>query len=511
VTRTRRIAGGAALGVLNQVVAVAVGLWLTRFILDRLGQHDYGLWIVGLQVAGYLTLADVGVVAILPRQTAFAAGNVRAGQSAAGLPDLVGSAARLVLWQLPLVAAASLVVWLCVPAGWASLRGPLAVVLAGFVAAFPLRVFSATLQGLQDLAFLGRVQFAGWLLNTVLVVALLVSGGKLYALAAGWTAAQVVPPLLCWRRLRVRYPGVLPARLPHLSLADARRYLARSTWVSVGQLSSALVEGVDLVIVGVLLGPAAVVPYSLTGKLVTVVGGLPFLLAHASGPALSEMRVSETREALRRATTALTQAVLVASGAIGCAVLAVNAGFVTWWVGAERYGGLALTTLFVALMLVRHYGITVVYAVYSFGHERRLALIGLAQGVAGVAASVALVRTVGVAGAVIGALLANLAVVLPLALPVVARDTGTTTAALLRGLVPWGWRLTVLLAAGMGAGVALRPQGPFAVAGVGLLAVALYAALAGPFVLRPPLREYVMQIVDAVRARLARRAAVPAA
>jgi hypothetical protein len=219
------------------------------------------------------------------------------------------------------------------------------------------------------------------------------------------------------------------------------------------------------------------------------------------------MRVSETPETLRRATSALTQAVLVASGAIACVVLAVNAGFVTWWVGAEQFGGLALTALFVVLMLVRHYGITVVYAVYSFGHERLLALIGLAQGIVGVAASIILVKVVGVAGAVLGALLAAVLVTLPLALPVVARDTGTSTGALLRGLVPWTWRLAILLTAGTLAGLWLQPRGPFGVAAVGLLAAALYAALAGPFVLRPPLREYALQVWRGVAARFRRRTA----
>jgi len=507
VTRTRRIAGGAAFGVANQIVAVIVGLWLTRFVLHHLGQHDFGLWLLGLQVAGYLTIADIGVVAILPRQTAFAAGAARSGQAQAGLADLAGNTMRLVLWQVPFVVTISLAVWLWLPLAWAPLRGPLAVVLVGFVAAFPLRVFPALLQGLQDLAFLGRMQFVGWLINTVLVVALLASGRGLYAMAAGWSATQLLLPLLSWRRLAKRHPGVLPRRLPHLSLADARQYLARSTWVSVGQLAGGLVEGADVIIVGALLGPAAVVPYSLTGKLVTVAGGLPSLLAHTSGPALSEMRVSEPPDVLRRATQALTQAVLVASGLIGCVILAVNAGFVSWWVGPERYGGLSLTVLFVALMLSRHYGTTVVYTIYSFGHERRLALIGLAQGVAGVAASLALVKVLGVTGAVLGALLANVALTLPLALPVVARDTGTSTAALLRGLLPWAWRLAILLAAGTLAGVWLQPRGPLGIAAVSLLVAALYAALAGPFVLRPPLREYALQIWRSVALRFRRQPA----
>jgi hypothetical protein len=75
---------------------------------------------------------------------------------------------------------------------------------------------------------------------------------------------------------------------------------------------------------------------------------------------------------------------------------------------------------------------------------------------------------------------------------------------LLRCLVPWAWRLAILLAAGAAGGVLLHPRGPIAVAAVGLLAAALYAALAGPFVLRPPLREYIVQILRALRSRFAR-------
>jgi O-antigen/teichoic acid export membrane protein len=504
VTRTRRIAGGAALGLANQVFAVVVGLWLTRFVLGRLGQHDYGLWLLGLQVAGYLALADVGVVAILPRQTAFAAGAPRGDADDAALRDLTGETTRVVLWQTPLVAAAGLVVWVLVPASWAALRAPLAVVILVFVAAFPLRVFPALLQGLQDLTFAAGVQFVGWALNAVLVVALLLCDARLFALAIAWAAAQLVPPLLCLWRLRRRFPRVLPRGLPHLTWPAARRQLARSTWVSVGQVAGILVSGADILIVGALLGPAAVVPYVLTGKLVTVLGNLPLLLAHTSGPALSEMRVAEAPHALGRATTALTQAVLVGSGAVACVVLAANHGFVTWWVGAGQYGGPALTVLFVVSMLVQHYGTTVVYAVYSFGHERLLALIGLAQGVVGVALSVVLVHIVGPAGAVLGVLAAAVAVTLPLALPVIARDTGTTSLALLRGLLPWAWRLCFLLGVGLTAGLVIRPRGALAVAAVAGLAALCYAAVAVPFALRPPLREYTLQVLRAVGDRLRR-------
>ena len=81
MSRTNRMLGGLVFGYGNQVVLTLVGLWLTRFLLARLGQSDYGLWLVGTRVLGYLLLLDVGVVVLLPRETAFATG--RAGSIAA--------------------------------------------------------------------------------------------------------------------------------------------------------------------------------------------------------------------------------------------------------------------------------------------------------------------------------------------------------------------------------------------------------------------------------------------
>src|SRR6188508_2762063 len=156
--RLGRFVSGLGLGYLHTLVVLAVGLWLTPFLLRQLGTHDYGLWLLASQVLVYLALMDLGVVALVPREVAFAVGR---GSSPAGaavgesVADVIRRTMTLVAWQTPLVAvAAAVAVWL-LPADWELMRRPFAVVAAGFVLAFPLRLFAALLQGLQDLAFLG--------------------------------------------------------------------------------------------------------------------------------------------------------------------------------------------------------------------------------------------------------------------------------------------------------------------------------------------------------------------
>jgi len=74
MSRTRRFVSSALLGYAYQAAALVTGLWMAPFLLGRLGQHDYGLWLVGLQILTYMALLDFGIVALLPRELAYATG-----------------------------------------------------------------------------------------------------------------------------------------------------------------------------------------------------------------------------------------------------------------------------------------------------------------------------------------------------------------------------------------------------------------------------------------------------
>src|SRR4051812_38596739 len=122
MSRTRRFIGGISFGYVGQILTTLAGLLITPFLLRRVGQHDYGLWLVGTQIMAYLMLLDVGVVALRPGEAAAAAGRQQAAGTTDELPRVVGQTARLVLWQTPAVAAAALVAWLFfVPGGGGSL------------------------------------------------------------------------------------------------------------------------------------------------------------------------------------------------------------------------------------------------------------------------------------------------------------------------------------------------------------------------------------------------------
>ena len=81
MTRTHRFLGGVSFGYLLLVLSTVVGLWLTPFLLRNIGPHDLGLWLITTQILGYLMLLDLGVVALAPRETAFATGRAIGGNA----------------------------------------------------------------------------------------------------------------------------------------------------------------------------------------------------------------------------------------------------------------------------------------------------------------------------------------------------------------------------------------------------------------------------------------------
>lgn len=490
MSRTTRLVGGLRYGYLNQAVLILAGLFLTPFYLRHLGQERYGLWLIASQVLAYLALTDLGVVGLLPREAGAAIGRSGGWENSGELRRTLADVFAIVFLQLPIAAAAAAAVWAFLPARWSEARTVLLVMLVGFLMLFPLRVFNATLQGLQELRFLGRTQFVVWIASTLWTVLLVVFGYGLFALISGWLLAQLLGATLGWVRLRSRFPGLLPARLTRPSWPSLRRYFSNGAWLSVGQISNVLVTSTDLLVIGGQMGAGAVVPYSCTGKLVTVFANQPDMLMQLAIPGLAELRQAGEKPQVVRATTALTQGLLLLSGAVAVIVLACNRNFVSWWVGKPFFAGMTLTSLIVARMLLRHWNTSLVFSLLAFGHERRLAVTGFAEGVLTVLLSLLLVFKLGLIGAPLASLVAMSFLSLPLNLAALARTTSSSVTRMTRTLWPWGWRLALLIPVALAAH-RLAGDGFAYLAAAAALSFVVYTAVVLPLAAKDPLVQYV--------------------
>lgn len=503
MSRWQRFAGGVVVTWAGLALTLAAGLWLTPFYLQRLGGERYGLWLVGMQVLAWLMLLDLGVVALVPRETAYAVGR---GDPPRAIAEALASTWRLVWWQALVVLLAGLATAAWLPERWAPLSAPLAAVAVVFAATFPFRVFQAALNGLQDLAFLGGVQIAAWAAGTLLTVALVASGGGLGALAAGWAVTQIASALAWTARLRLRFPDAFPG----LSIVSGGRVplrrLRSGAWVSAAQIAQVLTNGSELIVIGALLGAEPVVVYACTAKLVAVLTNLPQVLTQAAAPALSELRAGPARARLPVVSAALTEGMLAASGLTATVALAATASFVDWWVGPAYFGGTALTLLLVLTMVLRHWNTTAVYALFCFGRERRTAVTTLLDGAVATGGAALLVPVAGLAGAPIAAIAAVVLVSLPANLAALARELDVPARRLVVERAGWAIRFGLAAVAAAAAGAWLRQPSAAAVVALAVTAGAVYAILAIPRLLHSPAGAYVAPWFERLRSWSARPA-----
>lgn len=491
-SRLHRVLGGLSIGYVTLLLNMVVGLWLTPFLIGSLGSHTYGLWLVSLQLLGYLALLDIGVLALVPRETAAAPATV--------LGDVVGDLRTLTRWQAPFIALAGLALLGWMPGQWHELRGPFAVTLTAYVLLFPLRTYAGVLQGLQDLAFVGRWQLATWAVGTVVLIGAAYGGTGLMAPVLGWVVGQASFAAVCRWRVHRHFPQSVAPPAPRVSLALARRYLGRGMWVSVSQVAQILTNGTDLLLVARLLSPASAVIYSCTSKLCAVLINPPQLLLHLAQPAMSEIGARQDPRRFLDVFGAVVQSVLILSGGLALAIWAVNELFVAWWVGPEQFGGSQVTAALVVAFVLRHTTVSLNYAAFCVGGERRLAGTVLTEGILAVGAGALLLLWIGLPGAALAAGATAMLVNVPMNARTIAARLGVSVGLVFAPYLAWLRQASLGGLILMGAWWLVPGWQEHAALRLALCA-AVYAAVMLPLGFRAPLAPYRPAVLSYVMGR----------
>ena len=155
-----------------------------------------------------------------------------------------------------------------------------------------------------------------------------------------------------------------------------------------------------------------------------------------------------------------------------------------------------------AAMLARHFNTTNVYALFCFGHERRLALTALADGLVTIGAGIGLVAAFGMAGGALASLAGVLLVSVPLNLRALSVETGVQRGALMASLAPWAIRFGLVAGIAGMLGLLVRPSTFVMLAAMSAGAAALYAVAVVTPLLKSPAGTYLQPIIASVGRRL---------
>jgi O-antigen/teichoic acid export membrane protein len=385
-------------------VNVLVGLFLSPYILHRLGDDAFGLWILIFSITGYYGLFDLGIRSSIVRYIA----RYLATDEHDELNRLVNTALfsycgiGIVTMAITLVAAYYISSIFRIPpefvvtARWLLLMAGISVSIG-----FPLGVFSGILEGLQRFYLLNFTALSSTLLRALLIVIALRHGGGLLSL----TLITVTFPVLSGLVNSV-------AVFHHLSLSLGLQYVSRSSLRRIASYSGTtfliIVAGrlrfkTDALVIGTFVSAAAVTYFTIGARLIDYASEVVSSLAQIFVPMSSQSQAQGDMGALRKIFVAGNRACAFIIFPITALLTILGKSVIEAWVGAKYVAAsypVMLVLLYpTALMLAQSAsGRTL----WGMAKHRTWAWVVLAEGASNLILSIILVRKYGIMGDAVG-------------------------------------------------------------------------------------------------------------
>jgi O-antigen/teichoic acid export membrane protein len=387
-------------------INVLVGIVLSPYILHRLGDAAFGIWILIFSLTGYYGLFDLGIRSSIIRYVSKAI--------ATGDMD---SAARVIntsLFSYSCIGTFTFLITLLISAYvdvifkrsisgefHSTARWLLLMVGAGVSLGFPLGVAGGVLEGLQKFYVLNWTNVASTLTRAFFIVVALRHGYGLLMVAFITVAMPVLTSLL---RTAVAW-GSLPVRLGF-------RYIDRSTLREMGTyggttliiiISARLRFKSDSIIIGAFLPAAAITYFNIGSRIVDYAGEVVEGLAQVFVPMSSHSDARGDIDRLRKIFVAGNRFCAFTILPISALLIILGKSIIALWVGsryvAQSYPVLLILLLPTTLMFAQAASPRVLF---GMSKHRTWAVTTVVEGVSNVLLSILLVRPYGIIGDAVG-------------------------------------------------------------------------------------------------------------
>jgi O-antigen/teichoic acid export membrane protein len=383
---------------------VAVGIFLSPYILHHLGDDAFGLWILVFSVTGYYGLFDLGIRSSIVRYVA--------KYSATGeheeLNRLINTAMfsytgiGVVTMVITLVAARYVDTIFRVPADFLiTARWLLLMVGTSVSLGFPVGIFNGILEGLQRFYLLNFTNIGSTIMRALLIVVALRHGYGLLMVAL----ITVSLPLLGGLVNSV-------AVFQHLRLRIGPQYVSRSSLGRIASYSGTtfliIVAGrlrfkTDALVIGTFVSATAITYFTIGSRLVDYASEVVSSLAQIFVPMSSQSQAQGDLDGLRKIFVAGNRACAFIIFPMTAILTVLGKSVIEAWVGAKYVA----TSYPVLLILL--YPTTLMLAqsasgrtLWGMAKHRTWAWVVLVEGTANLILSVVLVRPYGILGDAIG-------------------------------------------------------------------------------------------------------------
>jgi O-antigen/teichoic acid export membrane protein len=381
-------------------VNILVGIFLSPFILHRLGDTAYGIWVLIFSVTGYYGLFDLGIRSSVIRYVS----TYTATGDQEGIAKLINTSLATYTAIGAVAMAVTLVCSLFVdrlfkipPDFLTTARWLFLMVGAAVAMGFPTGVFGGILEGLQQFYFVNLTNLISTLLRAVLIVLALTRGYGLLTIAF----ITVVLPILSsfvraaivLRTLPVRYGWSYVDR-------GAFREIANYSAVSlILMIAYKLRFKTDEIVIGTFLSVTAITYFSIGDRLLDYASEVVSSLAQIFVPMSGQSDARGDKGHLRKILVAGNRVCALIIFPITAILIILGKSIIEAWVGpryvAASYPVLVVLAIPMTLSLAQAASPRILY---GMARHQSLAWVTLMESIANLILSIVLIRPFGIVG-----------------------------------------------------------------------------------------------------------------
>jgi O-antigen/teichoic acid export membrane protein len=385
-------------------VSILVGIFLSPFILHRLGNMAYGAWVLAFSVTGYYGLFDLGIRSALIRyvSTYIATNNrdalLRLVNTSLALYTAIGTAAMVATLFVSYYVGSLF----RMPADFLPTARLLFLMVGSAVAlGFPAGVFGGILEGMNRFYFVNLTNLVATLIRALLIVVALYHGYGLLTVAIITVSLPLIGAV-------VRAAIVLHL----LPLKFGWRYIDRSCLREIAQYSSVtfmvmiaykLRFKTDEVIISTFVSVAAVTFFSNADRLLDYTAEVVSSLSQIFVPLSGQFNAQGDMNQMRKLFVAGNRACALIVFPISATLIILGKSVITAWVGA-RY---VTASYPVMICLLIPYTFSLAQDVsgrilFGMARHKSLAWVTGMEAIANLTLSIFLVRRFGIVGDALG-------------------------------------------------------------------------------------------------------------
>ena len=390
---------------LGLAVNMAIAVFMAPFLVHQLGDAMYGLWVLLLSVTGYMGLLDAGLKVSVVKHVA----RYHAVDDTTGVSRVVSTALLIYGGLSVLIVGLSLAVGPLVPRMFT--MAPEAMSIAQTVLVITsltlattliLSVFNGLLAGLQRYDHSNLIGAGIVIVRSVVIVAFVAQGYGIVSLGLIHLVSQIVGGLLTVRRAYKEVPGL---RLSwSLAGSDTAKTLyGYSFFILLNNVAMFLLFNSAEIVIGAMLGVAAVTYYAIAGSLLQYLSRLIGTMTQVLHPYASAQDAKGDVDGMRRLVVHGTKACLLIGLPVSLTFVLIGKDFIRFWMGPS-YAEVA-GPLLVFLTIARLFWLSQSSTgniLLGIGRHKLLTAVNLITGIAGLGLGALLIPRFGLLGMAVG-------------------------------------------------------------------------------------------------------------